>query len=81
MLLRPEDIIRQVSEETHIPVREIVTEKNKKVSDGAVRARWEIMYRIKTTFNLSNCFIGRLLNRDPKTVLYGLRKHQQETQQ
>ena len=41
--------------------------------DGIVRARWRVMYRLKSELGLSASRIGQILNRDHTTVLHGLR--------
>ena len=68
-------ILRQVSEK-HGVLKRILLSTDKSVV--AVRARWELFYRLSTECHLSLGEIGRRVGRDHATVLYGIRKFKQE---
>ena len=68
-------VLREVAEK-HGVLRRILLSPDKSIV--AVRARWELFYRLSTECHLSLGEIGRRIGRDHATVLYGIRKFKQE---
>jgi len=68
-------VLDQVAEK-HGVLKRVLLSPDKSVV--AVRARWELFYRLSTECHLSLGEIGRRVGRDHATVLYGIRKFKQE---
>ena len=68
-------ILEEIAEKHGVPKR-ILLSTDKSVA--AVRARWELFYRMNTECHLSLAEIGRRVGKDHSTVLYGVRKYKQE---
>ena len=73
LLTKGERILMEVAAKHEIKLIDLKSHScRRKIS----AARWECMYRLRTELNLSLSSIGKFMNKDHTSVLYGIRKYE-----